>query len=338
MSVVAPITALAGDRMTLALAGFKLLAVASVLVGAWAIARTLGAWRPADAATGALFYAWNPLVLWEGIGNGHNDTLMTVPLLLALLTWAKRRDGLVLPLLVVAALIKYVAVLLLPLAAVALWRRAETRPARRRLVLASAALSALAAHVAFVPFYDLGAVRDSVAAQGDIFLTSPAAMAIGLLRDDYAVAEIRRWAKILGYGALLATLAALAIAAWKRPDRLPRWCFEALFVFLLVATWNFRGWYLVWPVALAALLPWGWPAARMIAWTAGALAGYALFIWGWEWWGADFYTVQNAAVPLMTGGALALTLAEAVVRLASRRSSVALEKRYAAGNAVQADG
>ena len=343
--VAAPITALTDDRMTaddsvmLALVGFKLLAVASVLVGAWAIARTLAAWRPTDAATGALFYAWNPLVLWEGIGNGHNDTLLVVPLLLALLAWAKRRDGLVLPLLVVATLIKYVTVLLLPLAAIVLWRRADTWPARRRLVLQSAGLSALAAHVAFVPFYDLGAVRDSIAAQGDIFLTSPAAMAIGLLHEDYPVAEIKHWARVVGYGVLLATLAALALAAWTRPDRLPRWCFEALFVFLLVATWNFRGWYLIWPVALAGLLPWGWPAARMVAWSAGGLAGYALFIWGWEWWGADFYTVQNAAVPLMTGSALLLTLAEAVSLVRSRIRSGALAQRMTTTqDVIQVDG
>lgn len=338
--VAAPITALAGDRMTLALAGFKLLAVAAVLVGAWAIARTLGAWRPADAATGALFYAWNPLVLWEGIGNGHNDTLMTVPLLLALLAWAKRRDGLVVPLLVVAALIKYVPVLLLPLAAVAVWRRAGTWSARRRLVLQSAGLSTVVAIVAFFPFYDVDAVRDSIAAQGDIFLTSPAAMAIGFLRDDHPVAEIKRWAKLVGYGVLLATLAGLALAAWRRPGLLPRWCFEAMFVFLLVATWNFRGWYLVWPVALAALLPVGWPAARMVAWTAGALAGYALFIWGWEWWWnpEDFLEVQNVAVPLMTGTALLLTVAEIVSVLVARRPRSAMEAPQRAGDSVPAEG
>jgi hypothetical protein len=48
----------------------------------------------------------------------------------------------------------------------------------------------------------------------------------------------------------------------------------------------------------------------MIAWTAGGLAGYALFIWVWAWWGADFYTVQNVAVPLITGPCLVLTLIE----------------------------
>ena len=339
--IAAPITAVAGDRMLVALVGFKLLAVVALLGGGWLIARTEATGGPVSAggpAAGALFYLWNPLVLWEGVGNGHNDVVMTVPLLFALHAWTRRRDALVVPWLIVAALIKYVAVLLIPLAAVALWRRADDWRARQQIVLWSANLGLAAVGVALFPFYDLGAVRDSIAAQGSIFLTSPAAMAVGLLRDDYPVAEVRRWARWVGQAILLAVLAWQAIAVWRRPARLPRAAFETLFVFLLVATWNFRVWYLIWPVALAALLPWGWPAWRTIAWTMGGLAGYALFIWGWEWWGAEFRTVQNVAVPLMTGAALLLTLAEAVVWLTRRRraslSGQPIQNHHRAGTAI----
>lgn len=310
-----PITRLAGDRMGAALFGFKALAALCYLAVGAAIAYALAGTRPASAATGALFFLWNPLVLWEGVGNGHNDLVLLLPLVLALLAWQRRRDRWVIPLLVVATLIKYVTVLLLPLAAVALWRRAWGRDARWRLVAWSVTGSLLAVGVALFPFYDPGAVRASIADQGNIFLTSPAAMAIGLLHDRYPTAEIKRWAEFIGVGILLAVLIGRLLAVWHRPRRFGRAAFEVLFVFLLVATWNFRGWYLIWLVGLAALLPWGWPAWRTVAWTAGALAGYALFIWGWEWWDVDFYTIQNVAVPLMTGGAVLLTLAEGVVRL-----------------------
>ncbi len=99
----------------------------------WVIAQALTATRPADAASGALYYLWNPLVLWEGAGNGHDDVVMCLPVLLAFLAWVRRWDRAVIPLLVVAALIKYVTVLLLPIAAVALWRRAEGWPDYGRL-------------------------------------------------------------------------------------------------------------------------------------------------------------------------------------------------------------
>jgi hypothetical protein len=328
--IAAPITGLAGDGLLPALAGFKLLALVSVLAGGWAIARTVATARPDAAADGALLYLWNPLVLWEGVGNGHNDVVMAVPLLLALLAWARRRDRLVIPLLVAAALIKYVTLLAIPLAAVALWRRAEDGAARARLAAWSGGLSLLAAAVALFPFYDPGAALASLAAQGDIFLTSPAAMAVGLLRDAYPSEEVRRWARAVGQALVLAVLVWWGIELWQRPRRLPRATYEALFAFLLVATWNFRAWYVIWPVALAAVLPWGWPAWRAIAWSAGGLAGYALFIWGWHWWDADFYAIQNVGVPLMTGPALALTLIE-LGRSLRRRSTGPGEAAMARG-------
>src|ERR1700712_355810 len=126
--LVAPITWLAGDHMLVALIGFKMLAMVSLLAGGWAIVRIGMAVGREDVATGALLYLWNPLVLWEGLGNGHNDIVLTLPLLLALLAWFTRRDALVIPLLVIAALIKYVTLPLIPLAAIALWCRAPDWP------------------------------------------------------------------------------------------------------------------------------------------------------------------------------------------------------------------
>lgn len=320
--IAAPVTLLAGDNLLHALLGFKLLALASLLVGAWLIARVVATINPGSEATAALLYLWNPLVLWEGIGNGHNDVVMVMPLLLAVWAWVTRRDSLVIPSLVVAALIKYVAVLVIPLAAVALWRRGGSAARRFRLAVRGGLLSILVTLIAFAPFYDVAAVQASIRAQGGIFLTSPAAMAVGLLRDSYAVADIRRLAMLTGQSILTVGLLLLGYAVWRRPDRLPRVLFEALFLFLMVATWNFRAWYLIWLVALAALLPWGWPAIRTIVWSAGGLSMYAIFIWIWEWWEVDFYTIQNLAVPIMTGPALLLTLIEIGLWLTRRREQL----------------
>jgi len=322
--IAAPITAVAGDGLLVALLGFKALAVAALLLGGWLIARALtrgGEGVGGEPAVGALFYLWNPLVLWEGIGNGHNDVVMAVPLLLAFLDWERRRDSRVFPWLVVAGLIKYVAAVLLPLAAVALWRRAAEPAARRRLVGRSAGLSLAAAAAALFPFYDVGAIRSSLAAQAGIFATSPAAIAVGLLRDRMPEAAAERAVSAVGLAVFAAGLAWWAAVVWAEPGRLPRAAFEALFLFLLVAAWNWRPWYLIWLAALAALLPWGWPAWRTIAWGAGGLAGYALFIWGWHWWPVEFQTIQRVAVPLMTGPALALTLVEAGRAVGRRRGN-----------------
>ena len=313
--ISAPITYLAGDRILLALLGFKLLTLICLIMGAAVIFRTLRARGSTDAVTGAMLYLWNPLVLWETVGNGHNDVVMTLPLLLALLAWVKRRDALVIPLLVIAALIKYVPLLLIPIAAIALWRRAEGWPARLRRLWWSAALSVLVVGISLYPFYDLAAVQSSVAHQGNILRMSPPAMAFSNLSRHYDEAQVKHWIRLIGAGLLLATLVWQAVSLWRRPSRLPRACFEVMYVFLVVATWYFNGWYLVWLVGLAAVLPWGWPAWRMIAWTAGSLAFYGLAIWIEAWWQPTFYALQNTAVVLMFGGTLLLTLAEIAVRI-----------------------
>jgi hypothetical protein len=313
--IAAPVTLVAGDRIGVALAGFKVLAALSALLGAWLIVRTVAGERPRDAAAAGIIYLWNPLVLWEGVGNGHNDLVMIVPLLVALLAWSRHRDAWVVPLLVVAATIKYVPAIVIPLAALAILRRAPTWGDRARVMLLSAAGSTVVLALAFFPFYDPQAAWESISQQGDIFLTSPAAMAIGVLQEHVAADDVRWWVQRIGYGLLATTMLWQAARVFRRPERLTRAVFEILFVFLLVATWNFRGWYLVWPLAVAALLPSVWPAARASAFTFGAMSVYALFIWIWHWRQTDFVTIQNVAVPMIVGPALLVTALELGVAL-----------------------
>ncbi|MDQ3413078.1 MAG: hypothetical protein M3509_13280 [Chloroflexota bacterium] len=319
--IAAPVTALAGDNLLAALIGFKLLAVLAVLAGAWLIAHTRRA-AGMPVAAGVLLYLWNPLVLWEGIGNGHNDTVMMVPIVAAMLAWTTGRDRLVIPLLVVAVFLKYVAVLALPLAIVALWRRQPSGRQRAGWIVTSALLSLLVAGIALAPFYDPRATWSSLTAQGGIFLTSPAAVALSYLRDSLGGASATTLVTTVGTSLMAVFLLVQLALLWYRPDRFPRALFETMFVFLLIAAWNFRVWYLIWLVAPAALLPIGWPAWRTIAWTAGGLAGYVLFIWVWHWWDADFPTVQAIGVLILTGPAIVVTIIELVQLRRSRRGVV----------------
>lgn len=308
--LAAPITWAAGDRILLALLGFKALAIAALLGGGWAIARALAASGTGSPTTGAICYLWNPLVLWEGIGNGHNDVVLVLPVLLALWAWAARRDRLVIPLLVAATLIKYVAAPLVVLAAIALWRRAAGRGKRRALLAWSLSLSLAVATLALFPFYDLAAARASLADQGGVLHTSPQSVAVALLNDHYPAEAVRSWAALLGAGAVYLALCWHAGVVWRRPEHLARACFEVLFVLVLVGLGNARPWYVIWLVGIAALLPWGWPAWRAIAWSSGALAGYGFFIWVEAWWQPGYDAVQTIGVALMLAGTLALTAAE----------------------------
>jgi hypothetical protein len=253
------------------------------------------------------------------VGNGHNDVVLVVPLLLALLAWARRQERWVIPLLVAATLIKYVTALILPLAAVAVWQRAGDRRTWQRTIAWTTGASTLVLLVGFFPFYDLTAIRRSIDRQGEIVMTSPAALALDLLQPRYAYGEILEWSRRVGVSAMALVLVCLAILVLRRPERLPRAAFEALFAYLLVAAWTFRPWYLIWLVALAAVLPLGWPTARTAAWTFGGLAAYGLFIWGWEWWKVEYVVVQRVAIPLMFGPPLLMSGLEIAWRQARWR-------------------
>jgi hypothetical protein len=306
--IAAPATWIAGDRIGVALIAFKVLAGLSVLIGAWLISRIVARERPQGAATAAVVYLWNPLVLWEGVGNGHNDVVLVLPLLLALLAWQTRRERLVIPLLVVAALIKYVTLLLIPLVAVAIWRRGRSAVRQAEVLASGAALSLAAVIAGSTPFYDFGAVRRSVERQGDIFLTSPAAVAVDLLGHMIDRSAAADSVKTIGFAILAAALVWSLVRIWRHPEDLICTIGEVLFVYLLVAAWQFRSWYLIWLVALAAVTSRHWLRIRVLTWTIGAMAGYALFIWGWHWWQVDFATIQRVAVLLIFGPVLLTTL------------------------------
>ncbi len=310
--IALPITYLAGDNMLHAVIGFKMLAFLAHLLCGWIIARSLAATPWGNPVTGAIFFLWNPLVLWEGIGNGHNELVMLVPALLALLAWFRRRDNLVLPLLLLAALIKFVTLPLMPLAAIALWRRAGDWRTRLRLMVDTAALSAVAVLVAFFPFYNFGAMLQSMKQQSTLIRFSPASIIAGMLIDRYRVpyGTARQVVALLGISLLALAVSYGAGLLWRRPARLPRVSFEIVFVFFLVATVYWRPWYLITLVALAALLPYGRPAERTLLWCAGGLWCYAQFIWIGRWWKVDFRLLHDVGLLLMFGPVIALTIAD----------------------------
>ncbi|MCC6314965.1 MAG: DUF2029 domain-containing protein [Thermomicrobiales bacterium] len=318
-SIAAPITLLAGNNEGVALAGFKALAALATLTGGWSIVLVTRERAPKQAATAALAYLWNPLVLWEGVGNGHNDVVLALALLLAMLAWARRRDAAAIGWLSAATAIKYVALPLGPPALAALWRRGGSN--RIRALVVAVACAVLVGIVSLAPFFDLPGVIASARAQSDIALTSPAAIAIAWLEGplglDAARSAMRATsAVLLGIGVIVGTA-----AAWRAPDRFPRIAFETMSLLLVVAVWNFRPWYLIWPLALAAVLPPGWPLRRAIAWTAGGAAFYGVTIWVWTWSDATWAVIQPMATLVVFAPMLLVSLIAVIAeaRGAARR-------------------
>lgn len=112
---------LAGDSLWNNLILFKLLVTLSYGANVALTYGILRAWRPDWALRGTLFFAWNPLVLFEVPGNGHNDSILLTCLLVAIYLFVLGRRTAVLPALMAGALTKFVPILLVPVAAAAIW-------------------------------------------------------------------------------------------------------------------------------------------------------------------------------------------------------------------------
>jgi hypothetical protein len=183
---------LAGDDLWANLILFKLLVILAYGVAAWLLWATLRRLRPDWAARGLLLFAWNPLVLFETAGNGHNDMVMIAALLgaLYLLVRGGRWAVLAPAALMLAALVKFVPALLMLPVLVALWHddpaRARRPPAdanwppaprggrlgaRLRRVGSGAALAGLVAVALYAPLW-AGPATIGALGRTDLFTAS----------------------------------------------------------------------------------------------------------------------------------------------------------------------
>jgi hypothetical protein len=186
---------LARGRLLLNLFLFKGLAAGLHLCSARLVYVALGRAAPEKRLPGMLFYAWNPVLLYELVGNAHNDAAVAAFALLGFfLLWPglsvgrnavpdcagrvripgprlRRRLGwwwLAIPCLMAAALVKPVLVLWLPLAAVWLLAQCPDWASRLRRAVIVAVLALLAAVAAYWPFWAGATTFRGLLAQSDI--------------------------------------------------------------------------------------------------------------------------------------------------------------------------
>jgi len=126
LSALAPLAVgLRVEPTLLILKAITTVAAASGTVLLWS---TLGRLRPERRVAGTVLWAWNPLLLIETGEAGHNDIVMTALMIGSLWAWTRDRRLVAVGLLILAALVKYIALLLLPLYLVVWWRQGAESP------------------------------------------------------------------------------------------------------------------------------------------------------------------------------------------------------------------
>jgi alpha-1,6-mannosyltransferase len=300
-----------GDLLTEVLA-YKAVSALAHLGGAgliYLIAARLGA-GSLRARASAYLYLCNPMLLWEMVGNAHNDGVMMLLGLVAVWLFVTARDRLVVLAAAAAALVKLPVALIGPALVVGLWRRAPARAIEATL------LGMLMIGVVYRPFWE-GPQTLTALRRSDLFTASMASVVRLALEPGLGLVDATTAARSLSLGTFGAVLvASVWMAARAQSDRdVLRSAYVVLLGGLLLATTWFQAWYVVWPFSLAAAL--GAPRRHLevALLSLGGLLQYFVFIYLWVM-GAfppgDNLGVQTAAYLAIIGPLLVGLAARAV--------------------------
>lgn len=250
---------------------FKLISGLFLVGSVLLVARLLARHAPQRALSGTLLLAWNPLVLYETLGHGHNDMVMVFWILLSLLALTHRRFLLAILALIAGALFKFIPLLFLPAAGLIALREQKNHLARYELLVSAAVLSALLVYLAYQPYWH-GLETVGIFSRRSLYTTSlPAIVRVWLLgRISNPAAD-----GILGVAAggltfLFATWQGFRAFADRSWLSYPQAVFRTMMFYLLVTCAWFQPWYALWPVALAAILRPGLEAGLGIFFGAAA--------------------------------------------------------------------
>jgi hypothetical protein len=322
---------------------FKALNTLGFLLCGAAIWGALGRIAPRQRWLGLYLWLWNPLVLWETAGAGHNDAWMALFIVLAV--WAFVRGeprtenreprsenreprearyasramfgAFARPIaaflaLIGGALVKFLPLFLGPLFLSAGLRRLPSSRARVQLFLWGGAASLAAVVLAYAPFWAGWATFRNFGDRATLFTaTWPAVLQAELIARGTDKLLAQRSASLIGLCLLLGGTAWSAWRAWRAPERVAAHTLWLLLWFLFVCNPWFQPWYMIWPLALVALQPW---RERMLL-VVGMLCCTAMLGCYTAWtflrpqlgWGVDS-AAWNALLCLLIYGPPLLTL------------------------------
>lgn len=247
---------LVGNGIIANVMAFKMLTGFFLLASLGLVALILREKAPEQALAGTLLLAWNPIVLYETWGNGHNDMAMVFWMLAAVLALLKRRYTLAILALVAGALFKFIPVLLVPPALVLALQDCQSHRCRLKFLATTFFLSLMLVIIAYAPFWDGIKVLD-IRGRSQLYTSSlPATIYYLLLYQSWPKGMV---AAILSRAALGVTLLFVLLKSrnvWKSPslDKAIEAGAQILLFYLLVTCLWFQNWYSLWLVGLAPLL------------------------------------------------------------------------------------
>lgn len=300
MRQTCPASAESCSALVAYLTGYRLLAV--VLVGLtggliYAMVRRV---RAHDAPAALLAWLWNPVLLIGTAVGAHNDALLLALVMLALSLLQTRRLLAGLLVFALAAHVKLTALLLAPVLGVWLLRR-EGLPRTARLVVITAALAIPISWLLYAPLGGWETLPRMLHERGLFLASSPANVVYRWLYDTQgwgapeARTVVQRAATLLFAAVALLVLGNLARGP-ADDDALWRGAASVSLAYVLIGSFWFQHWYLLWLLGPAALLP----RSRLV-WLV------------LPWYGLGALVANVAAAFLMAPSRLVLATAEATI-------------------------
>jgi len=228
---------------------------------------------------GVLMFAWNPIVLYEVWGNGHNDIVMVFFILLAVWALLYKRYTIAILALAAGTLVKFIPILLIPAAGLIAIRELPSLRARFRFIVATLISVSLLAFLIYLPFWQ-GFQVLTVFQRSNLFTTSLPAVIYRLSTPGLGQ---KRAAELISSAALILTIGFAVWQGWRAYRNTSIYSFaqasfNILAFYLLITCLWFQQWYTVWLIGLAPILASG--AAQLFAILFGFLAiGKQLFMY-----------------------------------------------------------
>jgi hypothetical protein len=246
---------LSGNGIVANVLGFKILPGIFHLASVGIVMLILRRVAPEHTLAGALLLGWNPVVLYETWGNGHNDIAMVFWILLAAWWIIQNRYTLATLSLVIGALIKFIPVLLIPTALLIGWFNLQTSRARLAFLVKTAIATFLIIPAAYYPFWN-GFASFSVARRMQLFTTSIPSVMVRLLDPTLGFSKSAQLVSLGTLGLLVVFILVQSIQMIKHESsrHFPQAAFIILAFYLMVTCLWFQQWYSLWLIGLAPLL------------------------------------------------------------------------------------
>ncbi|MCL4552728.1 MAG: hypothetical protein M1305_04145, partial [Candidatus Marsarchaeota archaeon] len=254
-----------GDNIVTHVLVFKASAIVFHLANTVLIWMILGRINPQKRVFGTLLYAWNPLVLIEFAGSGHNDAMMVFFLLLTVWSYTGGAKRLGWVWLAIAVVTKSAALIFVPAYAILLLRDHRAWRKQAIVVLEGAGIITALIALFYLPFWagsqvvqyylTLPPFRGYTNSMGEVaYLALQKLLAAWPKAAGPNVQEISdNLVKLGGALLFLSYFVRKTFTVKSLSGTISAWA-SILFFYLVVFVAWFWPWYVVWLVALVALV------------------------------------------------------------------------------------